>query len=323
MMKMLMLALFVVVFARATDVQAATPYPTKPIRFIIDFPAGGVSDILARTVGDGMSKELGEPLIYENRAGAGGRIAYAMIAKAERDGYTIGYISTPFVLLPNLFKKLTYDTEKDFTSVAMVARYPNVLLVSAQSPISSLPQFIEHARAKGDALNYGSFGVGSSQHLTMELFRTLTKLSGTHVPYPGSPQGMLALIAGQIDVIFGNVPGAIIQIRAEKVKPLAVTGRTRSSLLPEVPTMNELGLTFDSVGFGGIVVPYGTPAPIIQRINEAVVKAITSAEIIKRIQRVGAEPAEPTTPEEFGKFLADEMKTWAPVIKQAGGPFQD
>lgn len=315
---LLCLALFLGSASAQTD-----GYPNKPIRFIIDFPAGGVSDILARSVGEGMSGILGQPLVYENKPGAGGRVAYALVARAEGDGYTIGFISTPFVLLPNLFRKLNYDAQKDFVPVAMIARYPNVLLVSSQSGINTLQQFVEFAKAKGEGLNYGSLGVGSSPHLTMELFRTIANLRGTHVPYPGSPQAMQALISNQIDVYFGNVPGAISQIRAGTVKPLGVTGLTRSSALPELATMNEQGLSFDTVGFAGLVVPAGTPPAIIRRLNEAVNKSVASADTVKRIQRVGAEPGDQGTPEDFANFLAREMKTWAPVIARAGGPFQD
>lgn len=322
MIRQFILTICIALFTGTASGQTGA-YPTKPIRFIIDFPAGGVSDILARTVGERMSEALGQPLVYDNKPGAGGRLPYAMVAKAEPDGYAIGFISTPFILLPNLFKKLAYDTEKDFTPVAMIARYPNVLLVNGQSRIGTVEQFIDYALGKGDALNYGSFGVGSSPHLTMELFRSLANLRGTHVPYAGSPQGMQALMSNQIDVIFGNVPGAFSQIRAGTVKPLAVTGLTRSSALPNVPTLNERGLAFDTVGFAGLVVPSGTPTPIVRRLNEAVAKSITNPEIVKRIQRVGAEPVDPGAPEDFSKFLAKEMKTWAPVIVKAGGPFQD
>lgn len=302
---------------------SAQTYPTKPIRFIVDFPAGGVSDILARVVGDAMSKDLGEPLVYENKPGAGGRVPYAMVAKSTGDGYTIGFVSTPFVLLPNLFKSLNYDSQNDFLPVGLVARYPNVLLVNAKTDITTMKQFLEKAKAKGNALNYGSFGIGSSPHLTMELFRTLTDMPGTHVPYSGSAQGMQALMGEQIDVIFGNIPGSISQIKAGRIRPLVVTGQARSSALPDVPTTREAGLTFDAVGFAGIVVPAGTPQPIILRLNQALAKAVSDPDVMKRVRSVGAEPAEPMSPKEFQAFLDQEVKTWAPVIKRAGGPFDN
>ena len=308
--------------AAAPAARADDTYPTKPIRFIIDFPAGGVSDILARAVGARMSETLGQPLVYDNKPGAGGRLAYSLTANAPADGYTIGFISTPFVLLPNLSKSLAYDTVNDFVPVGMLARYPNVVLVNATSPIKNLQEFIANAKAKDGALNYGSFGVGSSPHLTMEMFRTQADFKGTHVPYPGSPQGILALMTNEIDVIFGNVPGAMGQIKAGKIKPLAVSGPSRSSVLPDVPTMNELGLKFDTVGFAGLVVPKGTPAAIVQKLNNALGIAVSDSRVAAQIRTVGADPATPTSSAEFSKFLLSEIDIWAPVIKRAGGPFQ-
>ena len=308
--------------AVAPVARAADQYPTKLIRFIIDFPAGGVSDVLARVVAGHMSETLGQTLVCENKAGAGGQLAYSLVARAPADGYTIGFISTPFVLLPNLFKSLPYDTANDFVPVGRIARYPNVVLVNADSPIKTLQEFITYAKAKKEALNYGSYGVGSSPHLTMELLRSQAGFTGTHIPYRGSPQGMVALMSNDIDVIFGNVAGALSQIKGGQVKPLAVSGTSRSSILPDVPTLNELGLRFDTVGFAGIVVPKGTPTAVVQRLNEALGAALSDPHVAAQIRNVGAEPAEPAPSSEFAKFLRGEIDLWAPVIKQAGGPFQ-
>ena len=296
--------------------QPAT-FPTKPMRFIIDFPAGGVSDILARLVGERMAESLGRPLIYDNRAGASGLIAYELASKAAGDGYTLLFISTPFAFHMNLRAKLPYDTEKDFTPVALFAQFPNVLLVSAKSSITSAKEFIDAARTRPGGFNYGSLGIGSPQHLTMELFRTLNKFNATHVPYTGSPQALTGLISGETDVMFGNVPGALGQVRAGKVRGLAMASARRSSALPDVPTFREQGLAFEAVGFGGLAVPSGTPAAIVTRLNADAVKALNNPDTAERIRNAGGEPL-PGSPEAFRNFLRDEIARWGPVIKQSG-----
>jgi tripartite-type tricarboxylate transporter receptor subunit TctC len=293
------------------------PYPSKPIRFIIDFPAGGVSDILSRLVGERMADSLGRPLVFDNRPGASGLIAYDLGAKAPADGYTVLFASTPFAFHLNLRAKMPFDTEKDFAPVALFAQFPNVLLVSTKSPITTVKEFLEAARGKAGGFNYGSLGIGSPQHLAMELFRTQNRFSATHVPYPGSPQALTALIGGQTDVMFGNVPGALAQIKGGKVRGLAMASATRSSALPDIPTFREQGIAFEAVGFGGIVVPSGTPRAVITRLNADAVKALQNPDTAERIRNVGGEPL-PGTPEDFRKFLQSEIKRWAPVIKESG-----
>lgn len=300
-----------------THAGLAQAFPTKPMRFIIDFPAGGVSDILVRIVGDRMSETLGRPLIYDNRPGASGLIAYELAAKAPPDGYTLLFISTPFVFHLHLRDKLPYDTEKDFAAVASFAQFPNVLLVSSKSPITSLKDFLDAARTRPGGFNYGSSGIGSSQHLTMEMFRTLSKFKITHVPYNGSPQALTGLIAGETDVVFGVVPGALGQIRAGKVRGLAMSSAQRSSALPDIPTFREQGIAFEAVGFGGLAVPSRTPRPIINRLNAAANQALANPDTAERIRAVGGEPLA-GTPEEFRRFLQEEIRRWGPVIRQSG-----
>jgi tripartite-type tricarboxylate transporter receptor subunit TctC len=300
---------------------AAQAYPSRPIRLLIDFPAGGVSDILSRLVGERMSESLGRTLVFDNRPGASGLIAYEMGARAPADGYTVLFVSTPFAFHLNLRDKLAFDTEKDFAPVALFAQFPNVLLVPAKSPIGTLKEFLDAARTRPGGFNYGSLGVGSPQHLAMELFRTQNKFQATHVPYPGSPQALGGLISGQTDVMFGNVPGALAQVRAGKARGLAMASSVRSSALPDIPTFREAGVPFEAVGFGGIVVPAGTPRAVIDRLNADAVKALNNADTAERIRNVGGEPL-PGTPQDFRRFLQEEIRRWAPVIVQSGAKGQ-
>lgn len=295
----------------------AQAYPNRPIRLVIDFPAGGVSDILARVVGERMADGLGRPLVYDNRPGASGLIAYELAAKAPADGYTVVFVSTPFAFHLNLRAKLPFDTERDFAPVALYAQFPNVLLVSSRSPITSLKEFLDQARSRPGGFNYGSLGIGSPQHLAMELFRTQNRFPATHIPYPGSPQALGGLISGQTDVMFGNVPGAMAQIQAGKVRGLAMASAKRSSALPGIPTFREEGVVFEAVGFGGIMVPSGTPAPVIARLNAEAVRSLQTPETAERIRNVGGEPL-PGTPADFRSFLREEIRRWAPVIVQSG-----
>jgi len=292
-------------------------FPTKPMRFIIDFPAGGVSDILARLVGERMAESLGRPLIYDNRPGASGLIAYELASKAAGDGYTLLFISTPFAYHMNLRAKLPYDTEKDFTPVALFAQFPNVLLVHPSFPAKTIKEFIAVAQKNPGRLNYSSSGVGSSQHLTMELFRTLNKFNATHIPYTGSPQALTGLITGETDVMFGTLPGALGQVRVGKLRALAMASARRSSALPDVPTFREQGLAFEVVGFGGLAVPSGTPQAIVTRLNADAVKALNNPDTAEGIRNAGGEPL-PGSPEAFRTFLREEIRRWGPVIKQSG-----
>lgn len=314
-------AVTALVQAAPSFAQGAVGYPSRPIRFLIDFPAGGVSDILSRLVGERMAESLGRPLVFDNRPGASGLIAYELGARAPADGHTVLFVSTPFAFHLNLHEKLAFDTEKDFAPVALFAQFPNVLLVAAKSPIGTVKEFLEAARGKAGGFNYGSLGVGSPQHLAMELFRTQNRFQATHVPYPGSPQALTALIGGQTDVMFGNVPGALAQVRAGKARGLAMASRSRSSALPDIPTFRESGVPFEAVGFGGIVVPSGTPRAIVARLNADAVKALNTPETAERIRNVGGEPL-PGTPEDFRRFLQEEIRRWGPVIVQSGAKGQ-
>ena len=310
---------FAAALALCSALAAAQPgdYPNKPVRLIIDFPAGGVSDILARTVGAKVSEGLGKPLVYDNRPGASGVIAYGLAARAVPDGYTLAFISTPFVFHKNLYATLPFDTDRDFQPISLFAVYPNVLIVNTKSPFNSVGEFLTAVRARPTPIPYGSLGVGSPQHLTMELYRKLNKFDATHVPFSGSPAALTDLIGGRTEVMFANIPGAMTQIRAGRVRALAIAAPQRSTVLPTVPTFAELGAPFESIGYGGMAAPAGVPKAVVARLNAEIVKALALPEVQEQIRNVGADPKS-STPEAFTAFLKTETQRWAPVIRDTG-----
>ena len=295
---------------------AGAEYPSKPIRWIIDFPAAGVSDILARTVGQKLSEQLGQPIVYDNRPGANGIIANELVAKAPPDGYTLGFISQPFSLQLTLHPKLAFGL-KDFVPVAQIAEYPSLLLVNPRVPASSLKEFVAYARSKSPSITYASSGAGGAQHLAMELFKQIAGFDAVHVPYAGSAPGLLDLMGGRVDSIFVNLPGALPHIRSGRVRALALAGKARNRVVPDLPTFAEAGWPLDAPGYAGAVFPAGVPAAIVKRVNAEIVRALSLPEIQERIWNAGSEPRS-STPQEFAEFLRKDVARWAPVIRAAG-----
>jgi tripartite-type tricarboxylate transporter receptor subunit TctC len=302
--------------AAHASAQAPSTYPTKPVRWIIDFPAAGVSDILARTVGHKLSEYLGQPIVYDNRPGANGIIANELVAKAPPDGYTLGFISQPFSLQLTLHPKLAFGL-KSFAPVALIAEYPSLLLVNPRVPANSLKEFVAYARAKSPAITYASSGAGGAQHLAMELFKSMAGFEAVHVPYAGSAPGLLDLVGGRVDSIFVNLPGALPHIRAGRVRALAIAQPARNRVVPDLPTFAEAGWPLNAPGYAGAVFPAGVPAAIVNRMNAEIVRALKLPEIQERIWNAGSEPRS-STPQEFAKFLRDDVARWAPVIKASG-----
>ena len=302
--------------AAHASAQSTSAYPTKPVRWIIDFPAAGVSDILARTVGHKLSEYLGQPIVYDNRPGANGIIANELVAKAPPDGYTLGFISQPFSLQLTLHPKLAFGL-KSFAPVALIAEYPSLLLVNPRVPANSLREFVAYAKGKAPAITYASSGAGGAQHLAMELFKQNAGFDAVHVPYAGSAPGLLDLVGGRVDSIFVNLPGALPHIRAGRVRALALAGKTRNRVVPEVPTFAEAGWPFEAPGYAGAVFPAGVPAAIVNRMNAEIVRVLKLPETQERIWNAGSEPRS-STPQEFAQFLRDDVARWAPVIKAAG-----
>jgi tripartite-type tricarboxylate transporter receptor subunit TctC len=305
------------VAALAAGLSGAADYPNKPIRWIIDFPPAGVSDILTRTVGQKLTEYLGQAFVYDNRPGANGVIANALVAKAPPDGYTLGFISQPLSLQLTLVPNLGF-TLRDFAPVALIAEYPSLLVVQAKTPVNTAKEFVAWAKQKTPSISYASSGAGGAQHLAMELFRKAAGFDALHVPYNGSAAGMIDLMGGRVDAVFVNVPGSLPHIRAGRVKALALAGRARMRVLPDVPTFAESGYPFDTLaGFAGAAFPAGTPKAIVNRMAAEIARVVKLPEIQERIYNAGGEPRY-LGPEEFTKYLNDDVKRWAPLIKEAG-----
>ena len=295
----------------------AQTYPNKPIRFILPFPPGGPTDILGRFIGQKLAEGLGQPVIPENKPGAGANIGLEIGAKAKPDGYTITLASPSLSISPTLYKKLNYDAVKDFAPISLVAETPNVLLVRPDLPIKSLKELIEHARANPGKLNFGSGGIGTSNHLASELFKTLAKVDIVHVPYKGSNQAMIAMMGKEVSMVVIGIPPAQAQIQAGKVRPLAVLSEARLSAFPNIPTAREAGIdNFEVTTWYGLLAPAGTPRDIVARLNAEWTKIAAMAETKEKMQSAGFEPMS-GTPEKFATFIKEEIVRWGKVIKDA------
>jgi tripartite-type tricarboxylate transporter receptor subunit TctC len=317
LIRIVLSALFALMAAHASGQNAAADYPTKPIRWIIDFPPAGVSDILTRTVGQKLTEYLGQAFVYDNRPGANGIIANALVAKAPPDGYTLGFISQPLSLQLTLIPNLSFGL-KDFAPVALIAEYPSLLVVQSKTPVENAREFTAWAKKKSPSITYASSGAGGAQHLAMELFRKVAGFDAVHVPYNGSAAGMLDLMGGRVDAVFVNVPGSLPHIRAGRVKALALAGRARMRVLPDVPTFAESGYPFDTLaGFAGAAFPAGTPKAIINKLSAEIWRVVKLPDVQERIFNAGGEPRY-LGPEAFTQYLQDDVKRWAPLIKEAG-----
>jgi tripartite-type tricarboxylate transporter receptor subunit TctC len=304
------------VLAAATATHAQT-YPARPVRLIIDFPVGGPSDVLARTIAQKLTDMLGQQVVSDNRPGANGALAYALAAKAPADGYTLIWLSTPFPLNAALRGKLPYDTFRDFTPISLVANYDNVLIVHPGVPAKTVQEFVAYANSKNGAMPYASSGSGSVQHLAMEMFRNLAGFQAIHVPYAGSAPALLDLVAARVDASITLPVAAMPHVKAGRLRVLAVANNHRSSALPDVPTLIEAGYPVVALGWGGVGAPHGIPKSVVQRLNLEVQRALKLADVRERIESFGGE-VRYSTPEEFSHFIREEFERWGPVIKQAG-----
>jgi tripartite-type tricarboxylate transporter receptor subunit TctC len=298
-------------------VAIAQPYPSRPLRMIVPFPPGGVTDVMSRAVAARLSSEIGQPVVVENRAGASGIIGAEAAAKAPADGYTLlmGNISTLAVNAAT-FAKLPYDPVASFAPVSMVAIQPLLIAVHPSVPVQSLPELVSLAKSKPGELSYGT--AGSSIHLAVEFFSTAAGIRMNHVPYKGSAPAITDLIGGQLQVLFDPFSTLYPQVRAGKARGLAVTTERRSSVAPELSTVSELGFKgFDVSSWQGIVVPVATPKDLVDRLHRDTVKVLASADIKEQFAKHGAEPA-PTTPEKFGEYIRAEIARWQKVGREAG-----
>jgi tripartite-type tricarboxylate transporter receptor subunit TctC len=292
-------------------------YPSKPIRFIVSFPPGGSADLVARSVAPRMAERLEQPVVVENRAGAGGNIGVDAVAKAAPDGYTIGLAAAgALVLNPSLYASMPFNAQKDLAPITMLAMIPFFLIAHPSQP-SSLRELIENARAKPGSLAYGHGGNASAMHLSGELLKMMAGIDLQPVPYKGSGPVAADVLGGQVPLGIVDVPSALANVKAGKLKALAVTSTRRIAVAPEVPTFIEAGVPgYESIGWFGAVAPANTPAEIIGRLNGEMVAALSIAEVRERVLAAGAEPST-GTPQEFAAFIRDETRKWAQVIQTA------
>lgn len=318
-MKRYLCAAATLLFAGAVLAQAGTAssYPSKPIKIVVPFTAGSATDIMARIVGEKLSTAWGQPVVIDNKPGAGGTVGSAMVAKSEADGYTLLVVSTGHVVNPVLYSGLSYDTVNDFAGITPLASLPNVLVVSANSPIKNVRELIAAAKAKPGQLNYASAGTGSATHVNAEKFRNATGIEATHIPFKGTPETITETIAGRVDFMFTPVLSSLPTIRDNRMRALAVSTAQRSSALPDVPTVAEAGVPGFVFDFWiGLLAPAKTPRDIVNKLNQEVSKALSQPDVKERMAKLGGEPM-PMTPERFDAFIREEHATLSVVMKGA------
>ena len=306
-------------FLLALSLQAAAQsYPNQPIRMIAPFPPGGSVDIMARLIGDPLGRQLGQNIVVENRSGASGNLGMEAAMRAAPDGYTLVLNTIPLVTNQSLFKNLTWDPIKDFVHIGMVATAPHALVVPPKNPANSVKELIAAARANPGKMNYASAGIGTTFHFCAEMFKDETGTNIIHIPYKGGGPALVDTLSGQVDMSFPTLSAVLPHVKTGKLKALAVTGSTRSKLLPEVPTMQEAGVKdFEFTQWLAILAPAGTPQPVVARLNQALNAALGSKEVAEKFAQQGFEPFA-TSPEESRKFLANEVQRYARLIKARG-----
>ncbi|MBM3508307.1 MAG: tripartite tricarboxylate transporter substrate binding protein [Alphaproteobacteria bacterium] len=317
-MIMVLRRIAVALSAAAFAASAIAAYPDKPVKVVNGFAPGGGSDILLRAILPALSDRLGQPMVVDYKLGAGGNLAIETVAKAAPDGYTVLMGFAGLATAPALFAKLPFDPIKDFAPISLVGIVPNVLAVYPGVPANSVKELVAYAKANPGKLNFSSPGNGTTQHLVAEMFKLAAGIDMVHVPYKGGGQAQADVVSGVAQLNFNVVPTSLGMIRAGKLKAFAVTGRTRSEALPEVPTMIESGYPgFTAVTWNGFLAPAGTPRDIIQKLNEVVVGVMRTMEMKEQLAKIGQEAAW-NTPEEFAAFLRNETEKWRKVIPAAG-----
>ncbi|MDP3354772.1 MAG: tripartite tricarboxylate transporter substrate binding protein [Polaromonas sp.] len=301
----------------AGGVLAQTAYPAKPIKFLVPFTAGSGTDLIARTVADTMSKSMGQPIVIENKPGAGGTIAAGQVAKGEADGYTVLVHSSGHALNPAIYSTIGYDTLKDLTGITPLAALPNVLVVNPARGWKSVADLVAAARGKPGQLNYASAGVGSATHLNAEKFRLQAGIEALHVPYKGTPEAMTNVIGGSNDWFFAPLASTLPLVKDGKLQALAVSTPARSPALPQVPTTAEAGVAGSEYTFWvGMIVASNTPAPVVKRLHEEALKALANPDVKERMSKLGADPF-PMSVEAFNAFIRTEVDAAALIAKAA------
>jgi tripartite-type tricarboxylate transporter receptor subunit TctC len=299
------------VSARAQD------YPSRPIRWIVAYPPGGTTDVLARLMGDYLSRKMGQQFFIDNRPGAGNNIGTDAVVKADPDGYTVLLVNPANGINATLYKKLPFNFIRDIAPVGGFVRVPNVMAVNPDVPAKNVAEFIAYAKANPGKLNMASSGLGTSVHLSGELFMAMTGIKMVHVPYRGAGPALTDLIAGQVNVLFDNLPSSVEHIRAGKLRALGVTTEQRNPALPDVPPVGETVPGYEASAWFGMGVPKDTPRPIIDKLNAAINEAMKDPEMLKKMADLGGTPIA-GTPEDFGKVIADETEKWRKVVEFAG-----
>jgi tripartite-type tricarboxylate transporter receptor subunit TctC len=309
-------------FALAALVCAAQPnaghYPAKPIRLLVPQPPSGTADMLARMIGQKLAEAVGQPFVIDNRPGASGTMGTDMVAKAPADGYTILLTYSTHSTTPSLYKKLPYDPVRDFAPITIATSAPLMLVVNPAVPVHTVKDLIALAKAKPNALNFGSAGNGSGSHLAGELLKTMTGIKATHVPYKGTGAAIIALLANEVQFMFAGLLPAQVQVKANRLRAIAITSPKRSSFIPDLPTVEESGLPgFEVVGWYGVLAPAGTPPAIVDRLNAEIVRILALPDVKARIAGAGAEVVG-DSPAHFEAFLKTDIARWAKLIKASG-----
>lgn len=310
--------IFLLVDGVSPIVATAQTYPSKPIRFVAAYSAGGPSDIVTRAIGKRMSEVLGQPVIVENRAGAGGHIGAASVAHAAPDGYTLLLGGSYLTIGPSMYKHLSYDPDKDLVKIALIALNQYLMVVHPTVPVHSVKDLIKLAKSRPGELNYASSGLGAPPQLATALFSAMAKIKVVHIPYKGATPALTALISGEVDFYIGGISGALPHVKSNRLRALAVTGVRRSSELPEVPTMSEAGLPGYALNtWFGVVGPAGIPEVIVKRLNESVTAIVKETATAKYLVSLGLEPAT-STPQEFDASFRRELPKFSSIVKSAG-----
>lgn len=297
----------------------ATGYPSRPVRFVALNPPGGVSDIVARTLGEQLAARWGQPFVVDNRVGAGGIIGSVIVAKAPADGHTLllGFIGN-LSINPSLYKKLPYNPEKDFAPISLAARSPMVVIANNGFPVTSIKGLIDLAKSKPGQIHFASSGVGNGNHLAAELFASMAGITLVHVPYKGGPPALLGVVQNEASFMFANAAFAVPQVKAGHVKALAVTSKERLLALPEVPTMAESGVPgYEVTTWFGVLAPAGTPRAVVNKLNKAITQALHEKTILEKFERLSL-IASPSTPSEFATLIKSETQRWRKVILETG-----
>ncbi|HEY8251308.1 MAG TPA: tripartite tricarboxylate transporter substrate binding protein [Burkholderiales bacterium] len=306
------------VISVVTQTLFAQPYPSKPVRIVVNFPAGGVADLYGRIIAAKVQEAWGQPVVVENRTGAGGNIGADAVAKSAPDGYTLNMSAIgPHAINVSLFSKMPYDPVKDFAAVALVLEAEGLLVLHPLIPASSVAELIAYARANPGKLTFASAGMGTASHLAGELFKSMAKVDMTHVPYKGNVPAITDLLAGQTSLLFATMPTVLPHAKAGKLRALATIGSVRSMAAPELPTIGESLPGFEVNNWIGLFAPAGTPPEIVRRWNGEVMRIMQAPDIQARLPAEGARFS-PNTPEQFAAFVKSEIAKWAPVVKASG-----